>query len=87
MSGILGQDAWSASGMALRLAGVSMMLGTTQFTFSNSRFSLFTGSGVASVLADLLARHELNPLRPRPQSHCDLQRLGTPRPGLRLLAR
>src|SRR5215469_12482892 len=31
-SAILGQDAWSASGIALRLAGVSMMLGTTQFT-------------------------------------------------------
>jgi len=66
MSGILGRDAWSASGMALRLAGVSMMLGTTQFTFSNSRFWLFTGSGVASVLADLLARHELNPASAAP---------------------
>lgn len=32
MSGTFGHESWSASGMAARLAGVSMMLGTTQFT-------------------------------------------------------
>src|SRR6516162_2967249 len=32
MSSTLGQDPWSASGIAARFAGVSMMLGTTQLT-------------------------------------------------------
>jgi hypothetical protein len=32
MSGTFGHESWSAFGMAARLAGVSMMLGITQFT-------------------------------------------------------
>jgi len=35
MSGILGHLSWSELGIAARLAGVSMMEGTPQFTFSN----------------------------------------------------